>query len=130
MQESSNLLTISQAAKYLSVSKDTLRRWEKRKILKPFRSPTGWRYYNKKQLDYVYTKKPEFNSSPDPSRSKKIKSDIEVKTNLRDKKHKENFQINLKDESKYNSFLTYFFVFILFLTLSILLFYLYQVYFV
>jgi len=54
-----NLLTISQASKYLGVSNDTLRRWEKKKILKPFRSPTGWRYFDKKQLDYVFVSRPE-----------------------------------------------------------------------
>lgn len=52
-------LTISQAAKYLRVSPDTLRRWEKRKLLRPHRSPTGWRYYDKKQLDYVFVQRPE-----------------------------------------------------------------------
>ena len=53
-------LTIKEASKYLRVSKDTLRRWEKKKILKPFRSPTGWRYYSKRQLDYVFIQKPDF----------------------------------------------------------------------
>jgi len=52
------MLTISEAAKYLKVSKDTLRRWEKRKILLPHRSPTGRRYYDKSQLIYVYSQKP------------------------------------------------------------------------
>ncbi|MFC1624967.1 MerR family DNA-binding transcriptional regulator [Patescibacteria group bacterium] len=113
MQENSSLLTISQASKYLGVSKDTLRRWEKKKILKPFRSPSGWRYYNKKQLDYVYTKKPDFNSN---IKAKDVPLPI-AKTVL------DKARVELP---KKTSILISFFVFFLFLALGILGFYLYQ----
>lgn len=44
-------LSIGKAASYLGVSRDTLRRWEKKGRIKPVRSPTNRRYYTKKQLD-------------------------------------------------------------------------------
>lgn len=74
--EEKGLITIGEAADYLRVSRDTLRRWEKRKILTPYRSPTGWRYYDKKQLDYVYAKKPDFNNttSPESKNSERIQN--------------------------------------------------------
>lgn len=51
-------ISISEAASYLRVSKDTLRRWEKQGLLKAYRSPTNHRYYRKQELDYVFSKKP------------------------------------------------------------------------
>ena len=57
-----DLITIQLASKYLGVSKDTLRRWEKKKIIKPYRSPSGWRYYDKHQLDYVFNQKPDLDT--------------------------------------------------------------------
>ena len=50
---SSQWLTIGDAAKYIGVSKDTLRRWEKRGKIKPTRSPTNRRYYTQSILDQV-----------------------------------------------------------------------------
>lgn len=44
-------ISIGEAAKYLGVSRDTLRRWEKRGKLAPLRSPTNRRYYTKELLD-------------------------------------------------------------------------------
>ena len=46
-------LTIGPAAKYLGVSRDTLRRWEKKGKIKAVRSPTNRRYYTEKMLDEV-----------------------------------------------------------------------------
>ena len=57
-------LSISEAAKYLRVSKDTLRRWEKEKIIKAYRSPTNRRYYKKDELEYVFNQKPEISEEP------------------------------------------------------------------
>jgi excisionase family DNA binding protein len=54
-----NWVPISEAAAYLRISKDTLRRWEKQSLLKAYRSPTNHRYYNKQELDYVFSKKPD-----------------------------------------------------------------------
>ena len=87
MDMNMDLMTIGEASKYLRISKDTLRRWERNKIIKPYRSPTGWRYYDKKQLDYVYSKKPEFQEIPTsnenkivPTRNKKkVKAKIQKK---------------------------------------------------
>jgi excisionase family DNA binding protein len=54
-----NWVPISEAASYLRISKDTLRRWEKQGLLKAYRSPTNHRYYDKKELDYVFSRKPD-----------------------------------------------------------------------
>ena len=57
-------LSIGETAKYLRVSKDTLRRWERQKILKAYRSPTNRRYYRKRDLEYVFSQKPEVSEEP------------------------------------------------------------------
>jgi excisionase family DNA binding protein len=51
-------LSIGEAAKYLGVSRDTLRRWEKKGKISPYRSPSNRRYYTKDQLS-VLLKKPK-----------------------------------------------------------------------
>lgn len=43
--------TIGEAATYLGVSRDTLRRWDKDGTLVPRRSPKKYRLYTKTQLD-------------------------------------------------------------------------------
>lgn len=53
MDKDNKWLPIGEAAKYLGVSRDTLRRWERRGKIKAVRSPTNRRYYTKKQLDEV-----------------------------------------------------------------------------
>jgi excisionase family DNA binding protein len=50
-KENKNLLTISEAAKFLKVSIDTLRRWDLKGKLKAVRSSGGHRYYSKEQLE-------------------------------------------------------------------------------
>lgn len=55
--EKRDLLTIGEASLYLGVSIDTLRRWEKRGRLEPFRSPGGHRYYERKELDKLFGKR-------------------------------------------------------------------------
>jgi excisionase family DNA binding protein len=50
-----NLLTISEVAKILGVSIDTLRRWDKKGQLKSIRSEGGHRYYSKEQIE-MYSK--------------------------------------------------------------------------
>ena len=60
-------LSISEAARHLRVSKDTLRRWEKNKIIKSYRSPTNHRYYKKEELEYVFSQKPELEEEPKKS---------------------------------------------------------------
>ena len=43
---------IKEAAKYLGVSAESLRRWEKQGLIKPMRTPVGsYRIYTKEQLD-------------------------------------------------------------------------------
>ena len=51
------LLTIGEAAKYLGVSIDTLRRWEVRGRITPYRSPGGHRYYIREDLDKLFNKR-------------------------------------------------------------------------
>lgn len=50
-EEKPQWMSIGEAAKYLGVSRDTLRRWGKKGKIKAIRSPTNRRYYTKKQLD-------------------------------------------------------------------------------
>lgn len=71
--KSENWLSIGEAAKLLRVSKDTLRRWEKKGIIKPHRSPTNRRYYKRETLDYIFSKKPDLKAKPleTPSSDKK-----------------------------------------------------------
>lgn len=52
----SKQLSIGEAAKYLGISRDTLRRWEKKGKITPSRSPSNRRYYTKEQLDTLIKK--------------------------------------------------------------------------
>jgi excisionase family DNA binding protein len=61
------LLSIGESAKYLGVSIDTLRRWEVRGRITPFRSPGGHRYYVEEDLDRLFNKRytrDEFSKAP------------------------------------------------------------------
>lgn len=64
MNESNQWFSIGEAAKYLRISKDTLRRWEKQKIIKSYRSPTNRRYFQKGDLNYVFSQKPDLTEKP------------------------------------------------------------------
>src|SRR3989344_994083 len=55
--EPNKLLSIGEAAEYLGVSIDTLRRWEARGRIVPLRSPGGHRYFSKNDLDSLFNKK-------------------------------------------------------------------------
>jgi len=57
--QNKDLLSIGEASEYLGISIDTLRRWEKKGRIEPFRSPGGHRYFEKKQLDNLFGKKYE-----------------------------------------------------------------------
>jgi len=46
-------LSIGEAAKYLGISRDTLRRWEQKGKIKPVRSPSNRRYYTTNQLAQI-----------------------------------------------------------------------------
>lgn len=59
MADKAEWMAIGEAAKFLGVSRDTLRRWEKRGKVKPVRSPTNRRYYTKKHLEEVMAGKTE-----------------------------------------------------------------------
>ncbi|WP_042315294.1 MerR family DNA-binding transcriptional regulator [Desulfofarcimen acetoxidans] len=52
-----NYISIGKAAKYLGVSINTLRVWEKKKILVPERTPTGHRRYKMSQVGSFEGKK-------------------------------------------------------------------------
>lgn len=65
MRKDIQWMSIGQAAKHLGVSRDTLRRWEKKGKIKAIRSPTNRRYYTKKQLEELMSgKKKEKISKP------------------------------------------------------------------
>lgn len=64
MRKDAQWMAIGEAAKYLGVSRDTLRRWEKRGKIKAIRSPTNRRYYTKKQLDELMGVKKEVKKAP------------------------------------------------------------------
>ena len=66
------MLSIGQAAKYLGISRDTLRRWEKKGKISPQRSPTDRRYYTKEQLDESITKPKKQASKEENSPSVKV----------------------------------------------------------
>ena len=55
--EAKNLLSIGEASEYLGVSIDTLRRWEKKERIEPYRSPGGHRYFRKEDLDDLFGKR-------------------------------------------------------------------------
>jgi len=52
-----NRLSIGKAAKYLGVSIDTLRRWEKKGVITAYRSPGGHRYFLEEDLDKLFNHK-------------------------------------------------------------------------
>src|SRR3989344_5655150 len=55
--QNKDLLSIGEASEYLGISIDTLRRWEKKGRIEPFRSPGGHRYFDKKTLDDLFGKR-------------------------------------------------------------------------
>lgn len=67
MESEKQWFSIGEAAEYLGISKDTLRRWEKAGKIQTARSPTNRRYYTKKQLDEIISQ----GKKPKPTVSKK-----------------------------------------------------------
>jgi len=59
-------LTIGQAAKYLGVSPDTLRRWERRGKIKCYRTPGGRRLYTQYDLESTIKLQPNIASFTHP----------------------------------------------------------------
>lgn len=57
MQNEANRLSIGKAAKYLGVSIDSLRRWDKNGVAVSHKSPGGHRYFIKSELDAIGSKK-------------------------------------------------------------------------
>lgn len=70
-KDQSRWMPIGKAAEYLGVSKDTLRRWEKKGKIKSLRSPTNRRYYTKNQLDMAMLPENSRVTLKKASRSKK-----------------------------------------------------------
>lgn len=52
-------LSIGEASEYLGISIDTLRRWEKKGRIQPYRSPGGHRYFSRRDLDELFGRKYE-----------------------------------------------------------------------
>lgn len=82
MEDKKDLLSIGKASEYLGISIDTLRRWEKKGRIEPFRSPGGHRYYEKNQLDNLFGKKYE---RDEPTIRTKKEVQPEQKTQEKDK---------------------------------------------
>ncbi len=60
-------LSIGQAAEILGVSVDTLRRWEKAKKIKAYRSPSNRRIYHRDELSHIYASStPQLEPLPAP----------------------------------------------------------------
>jgi len=57
MEDRKHLLSIGEASEYLGVSIDTLRRWERKGRIVPYRSPGDHRYYEKYELDKLFGKR-------------------------------------------------------------------------
>ena len=55
----SKYLGVTEAAKYLGVSRHTLRRWEDAGAITPLRTPTNARRYTREQLDAILTRPTE-----------------------------------------------------------------------
>lgn len=65
------MLSIGEASAYLGLSRDTLRRWEKKGKITSLRSPTNRRYYTQEQLDKLISK-PSKEEKPEGQESKKM----------------------------------------------------------
>ena len=52
-EDKAKWMSIGEAAEFMGVSRDTLRRWEKKGKIQPVRSPTNRRYYTQKHLEEV-----------------------------------------------------------------------------
>ena len=74
-KDNNKWMPIGEAASYLGVSKDTLRRWEHKNRLKASRSPTNRRFYTKEDLNQAMKGNIQVNKTPQPTQ---IKSDPKV----------------------------------------------------
>lgn len=75
-------LSIGKAAKYLGVSVDTLRRWEKKGVVSPHRSPGGHRYFIKEDLEDLFNQKhsrqkPQKTPAPSPATPSPIQDRVD-----------------------------------------------------
>ncbi len=92
MQNEANFLTIAQAAEFLKVSPDTLRRWEDKGIVTPLRTKGGSRRYtlldlkiaklNKRKREQVLSSRNRFFQIPALLRQNYINSKQDLKIAL------------------------------------------------
>lgn len=69
MDGKKNYLSIGESSEYLGVSIDTLRRWEKKGRINPYRSPGGHRYYERDELDKLFGKRYVRDETKEPGTS-------------------------------------------------------------
>jgi excisionase family DNA binding protein len=72
MDEKQILISIGEAADYLGVSIDTLRRWERKGKVEALRSPGNHRYFDKNDLDNLFGKKYERKKETKPRDIEKL----------------------------------------------------------
>lgn len=92
--EDKNILNIGKASKYLGVSIDTLRRWERKGKVTTYRSPGGHRYFKKEDLDQLFGQR--------YARMPKRKSVKEVPQTLPPNSNQEDTYFGQKDYSTTN----------------------------
>lgn len=78
MKQQNKLISIGEAAEYLNVSIDTLRRWEKKEKVKSYRSPGNHRYFIKEDLDKLFGKKYEHDAPRKKTMKKKEALEVPV----------------------------------------------------
>ena len=82
MQNEGVRLSIGEASKFLKVSIDTLRRWDKKGKVSSYRSPGGHRYFLKEDLEGLFAKKHyPANQEPAPINYQPISPSSDPQTN-------------------------------------------------
>lgn len=99
MDNQKNFLTIGESSKYLGVSIDTLRRWEKRGKINAYRSPGGHRYFRKEDLEKIFGTKYERHETTQPQSSvTELKLDEERETSEQEKQENQLVKSYFKDK--------------------------------
>jgi excisionase family DNA binding protein len=100
--QSINKLSIGEASIYIGISIDTLRRWEKKGRINPYRSPGGHRYYSKNELDGLFGKRYSRDTTkPYPRKLQDSTDSISILTSEQNIIIDNNIQHNTSSDYKY-----------------------------